>query len=68
MGVDRVVVGTGAALNSELASELFSTFGDRVVLSIASLNGYVAVRDWQARTDNGPRTLQSACATWAHNE
>ena len=51
MGVDRVVVGTGAALNSDLAKEFFGELGERVVLSIASLNGYVAVRDWQARTD-----------------
>ncbi len=51
MGVDRVVVGTGAALDSQFAREVFGALGDRVVLSIASLNGYVAVRDWQARTD-----------------
>ncbi len=51
LGVDRVVVGTTAALDDELAEVLFSSIGDRVILSIASLNGYVAVRDWQARTD-----------------
>lgn len=51
MGVDRVIVGTTAALEDGLAKEIFSSVGDRVVLSIASLNGFVAVRDWQARTD-----------------
>ena len=51
LGVDRIVVGTTAALDDQLASEIFGTLGDRTILSLASLNGYVAVRDWQARTD-----------------
>jgi len=51
MGVDRVVVGTTAALDDRLAEEIFGRIGDRAILSVASLNGYVAVRDWQARTD-----------------
>jgi phosphoribosylformimino-5-aminoimidazole carboxamide ribotide isomerase len=51
LGVDRVVVGTSAALEDDLAAEIFGQFADRTILSIASLNGYVAVRDWQARTD-----------------
>lgn len=50
-GADRVVVGTSAALQDDLAAELFSTLPEKLILSIASLNGYVAVRDWQARTD-----------------
>jgi len=51
IGVDRIVVGTTAALNATLAEEIFGALGDRTILSVASLNGYVAVRDWQARTD-----------------
>jgi phosphoribosylformimino-5-aminoimidazole carboxamide ribotide isomerase len=50
-GIDRVVVGTSAALDQSLAKDIFGTIGKRAVLSVASLNGYVAVRDWQARTD-----------------
>lgn len=50
-GVDRVVIGTSAALDQKLAETIFGTIGDRAILSIASLNGYVAIRDWQARTD-----------------
>lgn len=50
-GVDRIVVGTSAALEDKFAKEIFGALGDRTVLSVASLNGYVAVRDWQARTD-----------------
>ncbi len=51
LGVDRLVIGTAAALDEPTADALFSTYGDRIVLSIASLNRYVVVSDWQARTD-----------------
>lgn len=51
LGVDRIVVGTSAALDTNLAKDLFAELGDKTILSIASLNGYVALRDWQARTD-----------------
>jgi phosphoribosylformimino-5-aminoimidazole carboxamide ribotide isomerase len=50
-GADRVVIGTIAALELDLAREILNTIGDRTIVSVASLNGYVAVRDWQARTD-----------------
>jgi len=51
LGVDRIVIGTTAALNNSIAKSIFGEMGDRAILSLASLNGYVAVRDWQARTD-----------------
>jgi phosphoribosylformimino-5-aminoimidazole carboxamide ribotide isomerase len=51
MGVDRIVIGTGAALDNNFAREIFGAYGERTILCLASLNGYVAVRDWQARTD-----------------
>jgi len=51
LGVDRIVVGTSAALEEDLGREIFGAVGERTILSVASLNGYVAVRDWQARTD-----------------
>ncbi len=51
MGVDRIVIGTGAALENNFAREIFGAYGERTILSLASLNGYVAIRDWQARTD-----------------
>jgi len=50
-GVDRIVVGTAAALDADLARAIFGAIGERTILSVASLNGYVAIRDWQARTD-----------------
>lgn len=51
LGVDRIVVGTTAALEESFAAELFGNLAERTILSVASLNGYVALRDWQARTD-----------------
>ncbi len=50
-GADRIVIGTTAALEEELAREILDAVGDLTIVSVASLNGYVAVRDWQARTD-----------------
>ena len=51
LGVDRIVIGTTAALDVDFARALFESLGENVIISVASLNGYVAVRDWQARTD-----------------
>ena len=51
LGVDRIVIGTTAALDMDFARALFESLGEKVIISVASLNGYVAVRDWQARTD-----------------
>lgn len=51
LGVDRIVIGTTAALEGGFAGEIFAKLGEKIILSVASLNGYVAVRDWQARTD-----------------
>lgn len=50
-GVERVIVGTSAALDSNTAETMFNELGDRVVLGVDALNGYVAVRGWQARTE-----------------
>jgi phosphoribosylformimino-5-aminoimidazole carboxamide ribotide isomerase len=51
LGVDRIVVGTTAALDTDLAKDIFGNIADKTILSVGSLYGYVAVRDWQARTD-----------------
>jgi len=50
-GVQRVVIGTSAALDTSLAEAIFGELGERAVLGVDSLNGYVAVRGWQARTE-----------------
>lgn len=57
LGVDRIVVGTTAALDAKLAEVIFGTLAERAILSVGSLNGYVAVRDWQARTDERAETF-----------
>ncbi|MEN6372275.1 MAG: 1-(5-phosphoribosyl)-5-[(5-phosphoribosylamino)methylideneamino]imidazole-4-carboxamide isomerase [Armatimonadota bacterium] len=51
VGVERVIVGTSAALDSETAKTMFDELGERVILGVDALNGYVAVRGWQARTE-----------------
>lgn len=50
-GVERVIIGTSAALDSDAAREMFAQLGEQAVLGIDALNGYVAVRGWQARTE-----------------
>lgn len=50
-GVERVIIGTSAALDSDAAKEMFAQLGEQAVLGIDALNGYVAVRGWQARTE-----------------
>jgi phosphoribosylformimino-5-aminoimidazole carboxamide ribotide isomerase len=51
IGVSRVIIGTSAALDSEAAEEMFRELGDQAILGVDALNGYVAVRGWQARTE-----------------
>lgn len=50
-GVDRVIIGTSAALDSEVAQAMFGELGEQAVLGVDALNGYVAVQGWQARTE-----------------
>lgn len=50
-GADWIVIGTTAALEEELAREILEAIAEQTIVSVASLNGYVAVRDWHARTD-----------------
>ena len=51
MGVDRVVIGTVAALDIDTTKDIFESIGDKTVLATGSMGGYVALHDWQARTD-----------------
>ncbi len=50
-GVARVIIGTSAALDSDLAKAMFGKLGDQAILGVDALNSYVAVRGWQARTE-----------------
>lgn len=47
LGVERVVVGTAIATDTEAASVLFSTLGARVVAGVDARDGLVAVEGWQ---------------------
>jgi len=50
MGLDRIIIGTAAVSDPDIA-KLFGTFGDRVVLGIDATCGKVAVHGWQQQTD-----------------
>lgn len=47
LGPDRVVIGTSAVLDRELARAMFQTFGEQVVLSLDARNEMVAIHGWQ---------------------
>jgi len=50
LGVDRVIIGTVAALNQDAAREIFASFGERVAAAVDARDGRVAVRGWQEQT------------------
>jgi phosphoribosylformimino-5-aminoimidazole carboxamide ribotide isomerase len=45
-GAQRVVIGTSAALHSELAVEMLDALRDRAIVGIDARDGYVAIRGW----------------------
>ena len=51
IGVDRIVIGTSAALDEKFAETAFSLFGEQVVLGIDAREGLVAVHGWQEILD-----------------
>ena len=46
LGVGRVILGTSAALDSQVAESIFQKLGDRAVLGVDAKDGYVAVKGW----------------------
>ena len=50
IGVDRVIIGTSAALDSDLAETIFRELGDRAILGVDARDGFVAVKGWQETT------------------
>lgn len=50
LGIDRVVIGTSAALDKNLAAEMFTALDDRVVLGLDARDGLVAIHGWQEVT------------------
>jgi phosphoribosylformimino-5-aminoimidazole carboxamide ribotide isomerase len=52
-GVERVILGTAAVRDPELAEAITSAHGDRVVASVDSRSGRVAAEGWTQGTDLG---------------
>jgi phosphoribosylformimino-5-aminoimidazole carboxamide ribotide isomerase len=50
LGVNRVIIGTSAVLDANLAETLFQSLGDNVALAIDARNGKVAIKGWQETT------------------
>ena len=51
LGLDRVIVGTSAALDKDLAASLFKAFGEHVVIGLDANHGNVAIHGWQKTLD-----------------
>jgi phosphoribosylformimino-5-aminoimidazole carboxamide ribotide isomerase len=49
-GVQRAIIGTAAAADPDTARELFSEFGDRLILGLDARDGKVAVAGWEQTT------------------
>ena len=50
LGIGRVIIGTSAALDTELARTIFGELGDQAILGVDAKDGYVAVKGWQETT------------------
>jgi phosphoribosylformimino-5-aminoimidazole carboxamide ribotide isomerase len=51
LGVDRVIIGTSAALDTDLAAQFFGELGERAVLGVDARDGKVAVKGWEEVTN-----------------
>jgi phosphoribosylformimino-5-aminoimidazole carboxamide ribotide isomerase len=59
-GVERVVLGTAAVRDPELAAAIAAAHGDRVVVSVDSRSGRVAAEGWTESSDFGTREVVTA--------
>lgn len=51
IGIDRVIIGTSAILDKDLAASIFGRLGEKAVLGIDAKNGMVAIHGWQQTTE-----------------
>ncbi len=58
LGIDRVILGTVALRNPDLAERLCQRWGERIVIGIDARNGMVAVEGW-TETSNVPATTMA---------
>ncbi len=47
MGVGRVIIGTSAALDANLAEAIFGELGEQAVLGVDARDGFVAINGWE---------------------
>jgi phosphoribosylformimino-5-aminoimidazole carboxamide ribotide isomerase len=59
-GVERVVLGTAAVRDPDLAEAIAAAHGDRVVASIDTRGGRVAAAGWTEDSEQGPAELVAA--------
>ncbi len=57
LGVQRVVLGTGALLDEMLVRQMIEKYPRRIVLGVDAFEGRVAIRGWTERTDFRPAEL-----------
>ncbi|MDO8682798.1 MAG: 1-(5-phosphoribosyl)-5-[(5-phosphoribosylamino)methylideneamino]imidazole-4-carboxamide isomerase [Armatimonadota bacterium] len=50
VGVQRVIIGTSAALDTALAEDMFGALGEQAILGVDAKDGYVAVKGWEQTT------------------
>ena len=50
IGVERVIIGTSAALDPELARRFFAELGEQAALAVDARDGLLAVRGWEELT------------------
>ena len=51
LGVGRVIIGTSAAKDTQLAEAIFTQLGDQAVLGVDAKDGYVAISGWEQLTN-----------------
>lgn len=50
IGVQRVILGTGAVKNPDFVAEAVNNYGERIVVGIDAKDGYVAVDGWENKS------------------
>jgi phosphoribosylformimino-5-aminoimidazole carboxamide ribotide isomerase len=61
-GVERVVLGTAAVRDPDLAEAIAAAHGDRVVASVDARRGKVAAEGWTEESGSGPAEVIAALA------
>jgi len=63
LGVDRVILGTAAAQDANLASGAIMQYGDKVIVGVDAKDGLVAISGWQDRLDESGVAFARRMAT-----